>query len=316
MDGLIVDENNENKNENFVKVKEEKVSKEEEEKISQLSLSNKNRKEIEYISNNKYDKENVKIEKFTDNLNFENSEENNKNDKNNKINIENFSNEENVIPNPAVKDQKFEEKNNNSEIKKDIENENFDSIKINDVKREEVKINQLNINNTDKSINSNTSKNNSRKMHLKKLKILDNNSKDNLKENPAERIISSQKKIEKSNTLDEIGKISAAKIHRDANRILKQINKFNKNTKFCPCCCLPCPTKGVLVCFSYCDDTVDFIETGQGISLYFFFFKYSMIIMAATAIINGILFLIFSYLFSYALKKFIKNIIETDLVKH
>ena len=115
------------------------------------------------------------------------------------------------------------------------------------------------------------------------------------------------KKVNKAKTLDDIGEISAAKIHRDANRILKQINKFDKNTKFCPCCCLPCPTPGVLVRFSYCDNTNDFIETGQGTSLYFFFFKYSMIIMAATAIIIGIPFLIFSYQYTYSLQEICNN---------
>ena len=312
LDDLIVNENNENKNENFEKIKEEKVSKEEEEKISPLSLKNKNIKEIENISNKKLDKENTKNEKFSDNLNFEKSKDNNKDDKINKINLEvnqKQVNEENNISNPVIKEREFDEKddnlkNDNLKNKNVIENKNSDNIIMNEDKKEESKINQLNINKIDKSINSNTPKNNSRKIHLKKLKILDNNSKENLKENSDERIISSQKKIEKSNTLDEIGKISAAKIHRDANRILKQINKFDKNTKFCPCCCLPCPTKGVLVRFSYCEDTDNFIETGQGTSLYFFFFKYSMIIMAATAIIIGIPFLIFSYLYTYALQKF------------
>ena len=103
--------------------------------------------------------------------------------------------------------------------------------------------------------------------------------------------------------LDEIGKIKIAEQHASANRILKQINNFDAETKFCPCCCLPCEKDGTLVRFSYCDDTDKFIDFGQGTTLYFSFFKYSIIVMAATAIIIGIPFLIFSYQYTYALQK-------------
>ena len=113
----------------------------------------------------------------------------------------------------------------------------------------------------------------------------------------------STKTFEKKFNLDEIGKIKIAKNHAEANRILKQIKPFNNNTEFCPCCCLPCPQEGVLEHFSYCDDTDKFAELGQGTSLYFSFFKYSIIIIAMTALIIGIPFLIFSYQYTYSLQK-------------
>ena len=93
------------------------------------------------------------------------------------------------------------------------------------------------------------------------------------------------KYVEKKFNLDEIGKIKIAKNHSEANRILKQINKFNKNTQFCPCCCLPCPQDGILEKFSYFDNTDEFADLGQGISLYFSFFKYSIILTAFTTIL-------------------------------
>ena len=125
----------------------------------------------------------------------------------------------------------------------------------------------------------------------------------------------STKIVEKKFNLDEIGKIKIAEKHSEANRILKQINKFNQNTQFCPCCCLPCPQKGILEKFSYCDDTDDFVDFGQGTSLYFSFFKYSIILTAFTAIIIGIPFLIYSYIYTQSLQK-ICNILHSKEIEN
>ena len=211
-------------------------------------------------------------------------------------------NEKIIIPNiigeiQKIKNIELNKPNNNKHIKKEEEKETKD----------ENKANSINKNIIANMINIDPANYNPRQIEIKEEKVIKENSRDNLKENSEERIISSKSIVKKSYTLDELGLISSAKIHRDANRILKQINKFNENTKFCPCCCLPCPTPGVLEKFSYCDNTDDFIETGQGTSLYFFFFKYSMIIMAATAIIIGIPFLIFSYQYTYSLRKLCNN---------
>ena len=245
------------------------------------------------------EKKNQKIENKTEendiNNDFQKVEIKIDNDKDNKLNnkielLDNNEKEENekiINPNSKrdvlkIKKVKIKMENNSKQNKKEEKEET----------KEEYKLNQINID----PINYIP-----RKIQIKEEKVIKENSI--FQENSDERIVSSKSVVKKLNTLDEIGKISAAKIHRDANRILKQINKFDKNTKFCPCCCLPCPTRGVLEKFSYCDNTDDFIETGQGTSLYFSFFKYSMIIIAATAIIIGIPFLIFSYQYTYALQK-------------
>ena len=255
--------------------------------------------------------ENKEKKSIDNNIQKEEKEEiKNDNNKENKLNknmniIDNKKQEKNekiIIPNiigeiQKIKNIELNKPNNNKHIKKEEEKETKD----------ENKTNSINKNITANMINIDPANYNPRQIEIKEEKVIKENSKDNLKENSEERIISSKSIVKKSYTLDELGLISSAKIHRDANRILKQINKFNENTKFCPCCCLPCPTPGVLEKFSYCDNTDDFIETGQGTSLYFFFFKYSMIIMAATAIIIGIPFLIFSYQYTYSLRKLCNN---------
>ena len=255
--------------------------------------------------------ENKEKKSIDNNIQKEEKEEiKNDNNKENKLNknmniIDNKKQEKNekiIIPNiigeiQKIKNIELNKPNNNKHIKKEEEKETKDENKT-------ISINKNIIANM---INIDPANYNPRQIEIKEEKVIKENSKDNLKENSEERIISSKSIVKKSYTLDELGLISSAKIHRDANRILKQINKFNENTKFCPCCCLPCPTPGVLEKFSYCDNTDDFIETGQGTSLYFFFFKYSMIIMAATAIIIGIPFLIFSYQYTYSLRKLCNN---------
>ena len=255
--------------------------------------------------------ENKEKKSIDNNIQKEEKEEiKNDNNKENKLNknmniIDNKKQEKNekiIIPNiigeiQKTKNIELNKPNNNKHIKKEEEKETKD----------ENKTNSINKNIIANMINIDPANYNPRQIEIKEEKVIKENSKDNLKENSEERIISSKSIVKKSYTLDELGLISSAKIHRDANRILKQINKFNENTKFCPCCCLPCPTPGVLEKFSYCDNTDDFIETGQGTSLYFFFFKYSMIIMAATAIIIGIPFLIFSYQYTYSLRKLCNN---------
>ena len=107
---------------------------------------------------------------------------------------------------------------------------------------------------------------------------------------------------EKSFNLDEIGKIENAKKHASANSILKQKKAFDENTEFCPCCCLPCKTNGILETFSYCDNTDDFINLGEGTSLYFSFFKYSIFIIFVTSLVIGIPFLIFTYNYTDSLQ--------------
>jgi len=116
--------------------------------------------------------------------------------------------------------------------------------------------------------------------------------------------------------LDGLGKIKIAEQHASANRILKQIKDFDSKTIFCPCCYLPCEKAGTLERFGFCDDTDNFTNFGQGTSLYFSYFKYSIILMAAASVIIAIPFLIFSYQYTYALRKvcnyYYKNELNID----
>ena len=285
------DVNNNEQNLNKEIIKQDKISCYElddlipNENKEKKSIDNNNQKEEKEEIKNDNNKEN----KLNKNMNII---DNKKQEKNEKIIIPNIIGEI-----QKIKNIELNKPNNNKHIKKEEEKETKDENKTNSINKNII-ANMINIDPSNYS---------PRQIEIKEEKVIKENSKDNLKENSEERIISSKSIVKKSYTLDELGLISSAKIHRDANRILKQINKFNENTKFCPCCCLPCPTPGVLEKFSYCDNTDDFIETGQGTSLYFFFFKYSMIIMAATAIIIGIPFLIFSYQYTYSLRKLCNN---------
>ena len=96
--------------------------------------------------------------------------------------------------------------------------------------------------------------------------------------------------------LDKIGSIKYAKIHKSANRPLyKNKNKdFNKQTEFCKCCNLPAQQEGIIEKFSFWDDPDSFIECGEGISLYFTFFKFAMIAMITTFLLSSIYNIIFS----------------------
>lgn len=73
--------------------------------------------------------------------------------------------------------------------------------------------------------------------------------------------------------------ISLAKIHREANRPLIKIKDFDGQTKFCQCCSLPAKDDIYLRNCSFCESTDKFAEYGRGTSLYFSFFRFSILIM-------------------------------------
>ena len=78
--------------------------------------------------------------------------------------------------------------------------------------------------------------------------------------------------------LDSLGEIEFAKLHREANRPLRKIKDFDKNTKFCPCCSLPVEQKGYIERFNFCENTDNFSDCGRGISLYFSYFRFAIFI--------------------------------------
>ena len=73
--------------------------------------------------------------------------------------------------------------------------------------------------------------------------------------------------------------ISLAKIHSEANRPLIKIKDFDGQTKFCQCCSLPSKDDVYLRNCSFCENTDKFAEYGRGTSLYFSFFRFSIVIM-------------------------------------
>ena len=102
-------------------------------------------------------------------------------------------------------------------------------------------------------------------------------SRKNARSKPLARTYFVAKKVE-TYSLDELGTIEKARMHRDANRPLHIINELNDSVKFCHCCDLPCEKKGVIEPFNVCDDADIYAECGVGISLYFFFFKFVILV--------------------------------------
>ena len=73
-----------------------------------------------------------------------------------------------------------------------------------------------------------------------------------------------------------------AKIHRHANSPLKKIKEFDGLTKFCQCCYNPMKDNIHVTNFNFCDSPDEYAEFGTGIPLYFFYIKYSIIILFIT----------------------------------
>ena len=73
--------------------------------------------------------------------------------------------------------------------------------------------------------------------------------------------------------------IKNAEIHRQANRPLKKIKEFDGLTKFCQCCYNAMKDDVHVTNFHFCDETDEYAEFGRGISLYFFYILYSIMIL-------------------------------------
>ena len=99
----------------------------------------------------------------------------------------------------------------------------------------------------------------------------------------AKRSIKNKLNFETGFNVNGIGTIELANYHKNSNRPLKKLKEFDQSTKFCPCCSLPVEQKGYLERFNFCDDTDEFIQCGTGISLYFSFFRFSLLILILTS---------------------------------
>ena len=93
-----------------------------------------------------------------------------------------------------------------------------------------------------------------------------------------------EKREEKFN-LNQRGIIELAKIHSKANRPLKNLIKYNNNfedyeqIQTCPCCRHFCITPGKMETFSMCDDTDQYLDLGEAVSMYFDFYKFSIFVL-------------------------------------
>jgi len=99
----------------------------------------------------------------------------------------------------------------------------------------------------------------------------------------AKRSIKKKLNFETGFNVDGMGTIELANYHKNSNRPLKKLKEFDQSTKFCPCCSLPVEQKGYLERFNFCDDTDEFIQCGTGISLYFSFFRFSLLMLILTS---------------------------------
>ena len=89
-------------------------------------------------------------------------------------------------------------------------------------------------------------------------------------------------------SLDNLGKIKWAKEHASANRPMNKIKEFNKSTKFCNCCNLPCETPGIIQPFSFCENVENFSICGRAVPLYFYFIKYCIYCLIIILIVMSI----------------------------
>ena len=102
--------------------------------------------------------------------------------------------------------------------------------------------------------------------------------------------------------LNKMGSIKLAKIHSSANRPLNKVGEFNRRTEFCKCCNLPTEQEGIMEKFKFCDNPDNFVKCGEGITLYFIYFKFSIFIMIITFILVNLYNIIYS-------KKYYKELI-------
>ena len=112
--------------------------------------------------------------------------------------------------------------------------------------------------------------------------------------------LKSHKKLEKSiyqvYNLNKIGSIKFAKIHQSASRPLHKVEDRidDDELEFCKCCKLPAEQKGLLEKFKFCEDPDNFISCGEGISLYFTFFKLAIIALLIMFVLTSLYNIIFS----------------------
>ena len=135
------------------------------------------------------------------------------------------------------------------------------------------------------------------KLIQKKNKFLTDNEENDYKNVNGNNLFDSSI-IKNTPFLDRPGKIKYAKKHASADRPLHKITNFTKETDFCQCCNLPCETKNIIEPFKICDPTDNFSECGIGISLYFYYFRYSIICLIVIFFMLSLPLIIFNKYYS------------------
>ena len=102
-------------------------------------------------------------------------------------------------------------------------------------------------------------------------------------------------------------------MHKLATRPLKQIKELTdeeiKNNS-CPCCGLTIPIEGKLEPYNLCDNPDEFYNYGEGIALFYSFFKFVIFITFVSSIGISIFNSYFAYNCNYELTIVCNNIVE------
>ena len=103
-----------------------------------------------------------------------------------------------------------------------------------------------------------------------------------------------------------LGEIKIAKIHSKANKPLKQLKDLTKEeikNNSCPCCGSPTEINGKLEDYKMCDSPDEFFNCGEGVILYFSFFKFCIFVTFIATIGISCVNSYISYNYYYELQK-------------
>ena len=131
--------------------------------------------------------------------------------------------------------------------------------------------------------------------------------KEDLKEGEKEEAKDLENQIKETEdefNLCKEGKIEFSKIHSSANRPLNKIGDFNNKTQFCPCCNLPAEQDNILMPFKFCDSIEKYSECGEGIFLYFAYFKFAIASLFVCSLIIGFTNIYYNFNCNKTLKNF------------
>ena len=192
----------------------------------------------------------------------------------------------------------------NSRYKKIIELSDKSDITIIDNKQSKLKKSQKETEDEDEDV--------FKKFQNKKKEKYNKSNNENFKKEAALSTVRYQ--IQSKFSLDKLGKIKWAKEHASANRPMNKLKEFNKNTKFCNCCNLPCETPGVIQPFSSCEKSENFSICGRAVPLYFYFIKYCIYCLIIVLIMMSLPLAYFNYGRSIEIKDFCINIQNTNSI--